>query len=143
MRTVLRFPSYPHVIRRLLLSLPNQPSQYRSRCLRDWSVVIEPRRFSHNYDRRHESHNGWKYFTNVGISSFLLAAMLVPLSRKSINAAEKEDARKTDLLLQSCRNNDLEAVRKLIDDGVCYIKSNDRSVSDRPWQIYSLQAFVY
>jgi len=56
--------------------------------------------------------------TTTITSSLALLTWLFLKDRVSVAAAEDEKTRSTNLLFISCKNNDLEAVRKLINSGV-------------------------
>ncbi|XP_067943504.1 mitochondrial disaggregase-like isoform X1 [Watersipora subatra] len=76
---------------------------------------------SHHYHKHNQSrntHNANGLIGKITLGSAIVAGLLVFWKTKPIQAAENEQSRKVNLLLQCCRMNDLESVRKLIKDGV-------------------------
>ena len=80
-------------------------------------TTVNARQYHQHNGQNHRNYDSWG--STVGIVTGILALCCYNcLNTSAVKAAEREDERKAKLLLGSCQRSDLEAVRKLIKDGV-------------------------
>lgn len=83
--------------------------------------TIATRRFNqqdYHDGKRQRSSNEFTGAQKYGLLCVSCAGLLILSHNRRLNAAEKDNSRRVNLLLKSCRSNDIEAIRKLISDEV-------------------------